>query len=62
LHTQPVLQQTNLLTDGASSDVQLVRGLLKAEMAGRRLEGAQSIWHRHSAASFAPLVADASLQ
>ena len=43
LHTQPLLQQTNLLTYGASSDVQLVRGLLKAEMAGGRLEGAQSI-------------------
>ena len=43
LHTQPLLQQADLLADGASSDVQLVRGLLEAEMAGRRLEGAQGI-------------------
>jgi hypothetical protein len=46
LHAQPLLQQADLLADGASSDVQLVRGLLEAEMAGRRLEGAQRIERR----------------
>src|SRR5262249_41033853 len=40
---QPLLQQADLLADGASSDVQLVRGLLEAEVASRRLEGAQGI-------------------
>ena len=46
LHAQPLLQQADLLADGASSDVQLVRGLLEAEMASRRLEGAQGIERR----------------
>jgi hypothetical protein len=43
LHAQPLLQQADLLADGASSDVQFVRGLLEAEVASRRLEGAQGI-------------------
>ena len=43
LHAQSLLQLADLLADGASSDVQLVRGLLEAEVASRRLEGAQGI-------------------
>src|SRR5262249_26403089 len=43
LHAQPLLQQANLLADRACGDVQLVRGLLEAEVASRRLEGAQGV-------------------
>jgi hypothetical protein len=43
LHSEPLLQQADLLADGTGRDVQLVRGLLEAEMAGRRLEGAQGV-------------------
>jgi hypothetical protein len=43
LHAQPLLQQANLLADRACRDVQLVRGLLEAEVPSRRLEGAQGI-------------------
>jgi hypothetical protein len=35
LHAQPLLQLADLLADGASSDVQLVRGLFEAEVASR---------------------------
>src|SRR5262245_9143691 len=43
LHAQPLLQLTDLLANGASGDMQLVRGLLEAEMASRRLEGTERI-------------------
>ena len=43
LHPQPLLQQAHLLADGAGRDVQLVGGLLEAEVAGAGLEGAQGI-------------------
>src|SRR5690349_19998128 len=46
LHTQPLLQQANLLADGASSVGELVRDLLEAEMAGRRLKVAQRVERR----------------